>query len=156
MTDIQTELTRDTVSAMATVAASPSEVFDFLRRPANHSIIAGDGSVKGTTTGPEMISAGDKFGMSMRLGIPYRISNKVVEFDTDRRLGWSHMMGHTWRWEIEPASDGGSKVTETFDLSTARAPFLLRIAGFPAKHTENVKNSVAKVAAHFDTPIPRG
>jgi len=33
---------RDTVSATTVVPAPPAEVFDFIRRPANHPIISGD------------------------------------------------------------------------------------------------------------------
>ncbi len=149
---VQTQVTSTTVSATATVDAPPAAVFDFLRRPANHPLISGDSSVKGTTTGPEVLSLNDRFGMSMKMGLPYRITNKVVEFEPDRRIAWSHFAGHRWRWEIEPAGEGRSKVTETFDLSTARMPAVLRLMGYPKGHEKNVAASVANVVAHFTSP----
>jgi uncharacterized protein YndB with AHSA1/START domain len=149
MIDVQTELTRDTVRATTTVGAGAAEVFDYLRRPANHATISGDHSVKQTIKGPDVLSAGDRFAMSMHIGLPYRISSRVVEFEPDRLLAWCHMGGHRWRWQVEPAGDGRSTVTETFDVSTAKAPFLLRLAGFPRRHEANVSASVANLASHF-------
>lgn len=146
---VETTLTRDTVSATAVVDAAPDEVFEFLRRPANHSVISGDHTVKGSTTGPEALSLGDRFGMDMKLGVPYRVTNKVVEFEPGRRIAWCHFGGHRWRWSVEPAGDGRARVTETFDLSTARLPVALRLMGYPKRHETNVAGSVANVAAHF-------
>lgn len=140
----------DTASASAVVPAPPSEVFGFLRRPANHAVISGDSSVQGTVTGPEVLGDGDRFGMKMKIGMPYRVTSKVVEFEQDRRIAWCHFSGHRWRWELEPV-DGGTKVTETFDLSTAKAPWLLRLAGLPARHQQNLERSVANLAAAFSS-----
>jgi Polyketide cyclase / dehydrase and lipid transport len=139
----------DSVSASADVAASPHEVFEYLRRPANHAAISGDRSVQSAIKGPEALGPGDRFGMSMKvLAIPYRITSKVVDYDADRRIAWSHVGGHIWRWEVEPAP-GGSRVTLTYDQSTARFPPALRALGYPERHRDNVEQSVARVAAHF-------
>ncbi len=146
---VTTELRDGTVSATAVVDASPEEVFELLRRPANHSIISGDHSVQGTTGGPERLSEGDRFGMKMKLGMPYRIRNTVVEFEENRRIAWCHPGKHRWRWELEPAGEGRTKVTETFDLSTAVFPPALKLFGYPKRHEPNVAQSVANVAAHF-------
>lgn len=147
--DVTTTLDRDTVSATIDVDAPPEAVFDFIRRPANHALISGDKTVQDTVKGPEILSAGDRFGMSMRLGVPYRISSKVHEFEENRRIAWAHYGGHRWRWEIEPLEGGRSRVRETFDLSYALVPAALRLLGFPKKHQGNVARSVANVAAHF-------
>lgn len=146
---VTTELGDDTVSATTVVAASPEEVFEFLRRPANHPIIAGDHTVKGTTGGPERLAQGDRFGMKMKLGMPYRIRNTVVEFEENQRIAWCHPGKHRWRWELEATGEGTTKVTETFDLSTAVLPPALRLFGYPKRHEANVAQSVANVAAHF-------
>lgn len=146
---VTTDLRDDSVSATAVVDATPEEVFDFIRRPANHSIISGDHSVQGATAGPELLSKGDKFGMKMKIGLPYRIRNTVVEYEENRRIAWCHPGRHRWRWELEPAGDGTTKVTETFDLSTSVFPPMLRIVGYPKRHEPNVAKSVANVRAHF-------
>lgn len=149
---VDTNLDRDTVSATTIVDASPSEVFEFIRRPANHAELSGDGTVQGTRTGPERLGPGDRFGMKMKLfGLPYSVKSTVRQFEEDRLIAWSHAGRHQWRWEIEPAGDGQSRVTETFDLTTAAFPPSLRLLGFPKRHLDNVRDSVANLAAHFSS-----
>ena len=148
---VETTLTRDTVAATGIVTASPSEVFEFLRRPANHAALSGDGTVRGTK-GPEVVlGPDDSFKVAMKqYGIPYTISSSVVEFTEDRRIAWAHLGKHRWRWEIEPTDDGSSRVTETFDLSTALAPWVLRtVMGMPKAHEENVRRSVQRLQEQF-------
>ena len=146
--DVTTTITEDTVSATGTVPATPEAVFDFLRRPANHSELSGDGTVKGSRTGDEELSMDSRFGMKMKVGVPYRVSSKVVEFEQDHLIAWCHFGGHRWRWELEPV-DGGTQVTETFDMSTAKFPPALRLAGYPKRHEDNVADSVRNLIAHF-------
>ena len=50
---VTTNLAKDSVSASSVVDASPREVFDFIRRPANHPEISGDHSVRGRRSGDE-------------------------------------------------------------------------------------------------------
>lgn len=140
----------DVVRATTVVDAPPAEVFDFLRRPSNHALISGDESVRGDITGPELLERGSTFRMNMKMVVPYRVTSKVVEFDEDRLIAWCHFGGHRWRWELEPVGDAQTRVTETFDQSSAKAPFLLRLAGYPKRHLQNVAGSVANVAAQFD------
>ncbi|MDQ3738456.1 MAG: SRPBCC family protein [Actinomycetota bacterium] len=146
---IETTIDRDTVSATAVVQATPEEIFEFLRHPANHATTSGDGSVRGTTGGDERLQLGSRFGMRMKLGVPYRVSSKVREYEEHRTIAWSHFGGHRWRWQLEAVGDGSTKVTETFDLSTAVFPPGLRLAGFPKRHEHNVARSVANVRDHF-------
>lgn len=146
---VSTEMDRDMVCASGVVAAPPAAVFDVLRRPANHTAISGDGTVRGTTGGDERLELGSRFGMRMRLGMPYRIHSKVVEFEEDRVIAWCHFGGHRWRWELEPTADGTTKVAETFDVTTARFPAALRVMGYPQRHRDNVAASVANLIAHF-------
>jgi uncharacterized protein YndB with AHSA1/START domain len=148
--DITIEKDRDTISATTVVDAPPADVFDFIRRPANHPAISGDATVKGNTIGPEVLGEGDRFGMQMKqFGVPYKITSKVVELTHGSKIAWAHLVGHRWRWELEATDDGRTTVTETFDLSTARFPLGLRLAGFPGRHRPNVARSVANVRDHF-------
>jgi uncharacterized protein YndB with AHSA1/START domain len=147
--EVTTTLDRDTVRATAIVEAPPEAVFDYVRRPANHPAISGDQSVRETTAGPETLGAGDSFGMSMKIGLPYRVRCKVVEFEPDRKIAWHNFGRQLWRWEVEPAGEGTTLVTETFDLSTALFPPGLRLLGLPKGHQKNVVNSVRNVRDHF-------
>jgi hypothetical protein len=146
---VATSIDGDTVSASAVVDATAAEVFDFLRRPQNHALISGDESVRGDVSGPELLGPRSTFRMRMKAVVPYRITSKVVEFDEDRVIAWSHLGGHRWRWELEPVGESQTRVTETFDGSTAKLPFALRAAGYPKRHLPNVANSVANVVARF-------
>jgi hypothetical protein len=148
--DVTTTLADDHVSATGFVPASADTIFDFLRHPSNHAALSGDGSVRGVTAGDEALQLGSKFGMKMKVGIPYRVSSKVVEFEQDRTIAWCHFGGHRWRWELEPI-EGGTRVTETFDMSTAKFPPALRVAGYPKRHEDNVADSVRNLIAHFST-----
>lgn len=139
----------DSVSASVVVDATPADVFDFIRRPANHSIISGDSSVKGALKGPEVLGEGDRFGMDMKLGLPYRVTSQVKEYVHGSKIAWAHFGGHRWRWEVEAAPEGGTKVTETYDQSTAKVGLPLRLAGYPGRHRSNVIESVVNVRDHF-------
>lgn len=147
--DVTTSSDDSSVTATWIVAAPPAAVFDYLRRPASHPQITGDGTVRRSLSGPDVLGLGDRFRMSMRLGIRYLISSKVVEFEQDRLIAWCHLGGHRWRWELRPEGDGATRLSETFDQSTSRASWLLRRAGYPQRHLRNVAASVANVAAHF-------
>jgi len=115
-------------AARITVQAPASTVFDVIADPAQHALIDGSGTVQGTVTGPARLSLGAQFGMSMRIGMPYRIENTVVEFEEGRLIAWQHFNGHRWRYELEPVpgtDESGAEatvVTETFDGRTARVP----------------------------------
>jgi hypothetical protein len=146
---VTTNLDKNTASASGVVDASPAEVFDFIRRPANHPEISGDLTVRGTLQGPDELGPESRFGMKMKAGVPYRIRSKVVEFDENRVIAWCHIGGHRWRWELEPDGSGKTKVTETFDMSTSRFPPALRVMGYPKGHVANVARSVATVQKHF-------
>ena len=140
-----------TASASAVVDAPADEVFAYICRPSTHPAISGDGSVRGTVTGPEQLSGkGDRFGTRMKMyGLPYRITNTVVEFEPGKRIAWSHPGKHRWRWEVEALPDGRSTVTETFDMSPSPLKPALRLLGYPGAHQSNVERSVANVARHF-------
>lgn len=144
-----TEIGRDVVRATGIVPAPAAEIFDVLRRPANHAILSGDGTVRGAASGPDVLELGSRFGMRMKMGVRYRITSKVVEFEQDRLIAWAHLGGHRWRWELEPAGEAGTTATETFDMSTTRLAPALRLVGYPNRHEDNVAGSVANLIAHF-------
>lgn len=110
------------------VVDAPADViFAVLADPAQHAAIDGSGSVRGRLSGPDRLSMGAQFGMDMRIVLPYRIRNTVVEFEEGRRIAWCHVNGHRWRYELRPVDDDQqgaprTEVIETFDGTTARFP----------------------------------
>ncbi|MEX2659919.1 MAG: SRPBCC family protein [Acidimicrobiales bacterium] len=137
------------VSASRVIAARPEQVFDVLADPAKHQAIDGSRSVRGTRA-PEgtRLRLGSRFGMTMKLGVPYAVTNEVVEFEENRLIAWRHFGGHRWRWELEPA-EGGTKVSETFDWSTARSPVALEIMRIPARNARSIEASLERLDRLF-------
>lgn len=113
-------------SASIIIAAEPATIFNILANPSRHPDIDGSGSVRQAMQGPDRLELGSEFGMSMKLGLPYRIKNRVVEFEEDRLIAWRHYGQHRWRYELTPTDDGGTQVTETWDLSRYK-PFVQRV-----------------------------
>jgi hypothetical protein len=134
------------VSASKIIKAPADLIFDVLADPKRHHDIDGSGSVVAAKGNPGRLSLGAKFGMQMKLGIPYSIKNTVVEFDEGRRIGWRHFGRHIWRYELEPV-DGGTKVTETFDWSSALSPWLLERTGAPEKNLEAIEATLDRLDA---------
>jgi hypothetical protein len=142
------------ISHSVEVQAPPAVVFAILADPRQHARIDGSGSVQELLKGPERLSQGATFGMDMKLfGLPYKIRNRVVEFDEGRRIAWRHFGGHRWRYVLEPTATG-TRVTESFDYS--RHPLwgrlVIELAGFPARNRRGIEETLAnlKSAAEAD------
>jgi hypothetical protein len=115
------------VSVSRVIDAPAQKIFDLIADPAMHPVLDGSGTVKRSHDGnPKRLSLGARFGMSMRIGLPYRIRNTVVVFDDGHSIAWRHWGRHVWRYDIEP-TDGGTRVTETFDWSKALTRGLARV-----------------------------
>ncbi|GHH40076.1 SRPBCC family protein [Lentzea cavernae] len=140
------------ISVTRTIPAPAERIFDLLARPAEHPVIDGSGSVRAPRPGgPDRLALGSTFGMDMKMGLAYRIENTVVEFDENRLIAWRHFNGHRWRWRLTPLDGGATEVTETFDWSTARIPFLLDLSSFPRRNKAAMEKSLELMAAHFAT-----
>jgi uncharacterized protein YndB with AHSA1/START domain len=135
------------VSRDVVVDAPPSAVFALLADPREHGRFDGSGTVRSAIAGPERLALGARFGMSMRIGVPYTINNEVVEFEEDRRIAWRHAGHHRWRYELEPVGEGATKVTETFDWSGARIPKLLELVGYPARNARAIEATLPRLKA---------
>lgn len=134
------------VSVSRVIAAPPEAIFAVVADATRHADFDGSDSVKSAVGEPQPLTLGTKFGMNMRIGLPYRISNEVVEYDQDRLIAWQHFGKHRWRYELEPV-DGGTKVTETFDWSTARSPHFIELMGYPKKHPANMDKTLERLDA---------
>ena len=139
---------RRIVSVSQFVPATAAQIFELLATPQRHGEIDGSGSVKKVLSGPVRLSLGAKFGMSMRIGLPYRITNVVVEFEEGRRIGWRHFGGHVWRYVLEPV-EGGTLVTEQFDYSTNRANWLLRAMNAVSTNEVSMRKTLLNLAKRF-------
>ena len=122
------------VTVEKVVHATPERIFDLLADPRRHTDFDGSGTVEDAVDGPERLSKGAVFGMNMRMGGPYQMTNTVVEFEENRRIAWQPrptnglarklVGGRIWRYELEPV-EGGTRVRETWDISQERVPPLV-------------------------------
>ena len=134
------------ITRTVVVHAPARRVFDLLADPSKHPLIDGSGTVLAPHgVQPERLELGSRFGMSMKLGMPYRITNKVVEYERDRLIAWRHFAGHRWRWELRPIDDETTEVSETFDWSTAPGGALYGVTGFLDRNTKGIEATLAKL-----------
>ena len=147
-------MTHDTktkiVSVERFVPVAPGLIFEVLADPRQHSKIDGSGSVKAArVSAPPRLSLDAKFTMDMNIGVPYKMTNAVVEFEENRRIAWQHFGGHIWRYILEPV-DGGTKVVEQFDYNGSKSVLILKLRGsmksnekFMTKTLENLEKHLA-------------
>lgn len=132
------------------VPAEPQEIFDLLADPAQHAVIDGSGSVRSATSEtPQRLSLGARFGMSMKMGVPYSITNEVVEFDEPTLIAWRHMGKHVWRYRLRPV-EGGTEVTEEFDFRPAPSATVLKLMGAPKRNAKAIEATLDRLVAHFE------
>lgn len=131
------------------VAAPAPAIFDLLADPSRHAEIDGSGTVRDAADDhPERLTLGSRFGMKMRIGAPYRITNEVVEFDEPHLIAWKHVGGHVWRYRLAEV-EGGTMVTEEFDWRPARSALLLRLIRAPQRNRVSIERTLERLAERF-------
>ena len=143
------------VSVKRVIKAPPSAIFAIISDVSRHPEIDGSGSVVGTKPGaPQELALGTTFGMSMKLGLPYSMSNRVIEYEPDRRLAWQTTLsgplgrfigGRIWRYELETV-DGGTKVTETWDITQDKQGFLLKYEPVASQTAQSMTKTLKRLA----------
>lgn len=137
-----------TVTASVVVAAPPAEVFALLANPHRHREFDGSGTLRAAVSGPERLALGDRFGMRMRIALPYRITNRVVEFEDDRLIGWCHPARAVWRYELEPVGSG-TRVTETFDFRGSPVAKGIELAGMHRGNARSIRDTLRRLQEIF-------
>jgi hypothetical protein len=110
-----------TAAARITVAAPAAKIFEYLADPYAHAYFDGSGTVNKALRAPERLYLGAKFGMGMKIFIPYRITNTVVAFEEGNLITWKHLGGWTWSYQLKSLGENLTEVTEVFDLNPAPA-----------------------------------
>lgn len=167
-----------TVTASTVVAAPPAEVFALLANPHRHHEFDGSGTVRGATSGPERLALGDRFGMDMKIRLPYKITNRVVEFEQDRLIGWCHPAKAIWRYELEPVDGGGTlaselartpsdtapfgdsgaepwrgtRITETFDYAGSPVARGIELLGMQKGNAKSIRDTLRRLVTIFGSP----
>ena len=137
------------VSVSKFVPAEPAQIFELLANPTMHSVIDGSGSVVAPkSSAPQRLSLNATFGMSMKKGAPYKITNTVVEFVEGKQVAWRHFGGHVWRYILEP-TQGGTMVTEQFSYATSKSPLMLKLAGYVRNNERDIRKTLDNLAKYF-------
>ena len=144
----------DVVTVERVISASPAEVFALISDPRRHREFDGSGTVREAKNVPDRLQLGSTFGMDMRLGVPYSMRSKVVEFEQDRLLAWQTLPpypfadklagGRIWRYELEPV-EGGTLVKESWDIrkeAPLTKPIVRRAADVTRK---NITKTLARI-----------
>jgi len=161
------------VTVECVVEARPAAVFAIVSDPPRHPEIDGSGMVKAAPASDERVSGvGDRFGMQMKWGIGYEMTNVVTEYDPDRRFVWRPLVarpawlgklaersgGHVWGYELEAVGDT-TRVRHFYDWSGAPAAetFYIRAARWPdraGRAMTGTLDRLAEVVAAGDAPSP--
>jgi len=104
-----------TTAARIVIDAPAQQIFDLIANARCHPLFDGSGTLQGSISGPVRLHLGAKFGMAMKIKVPYRITNKVVAFEEGKKISWCHLMKWTWSYELEDLGNGSTQVTEIFD-----------------------------------------
>ncbi len=144
-------MSRRIISCERLISASPSIIFDVLADPSQHAAIDGSGTVQGHVGKQSRLSLGSTFAMKMRLGMPYRMKSRVLEFEEGRLIAWGHFGGHIWRYELSEVGEQ-TLVTETFDWSTSRLPILIQLLRYPRRHMKNMESTLMRLAGLVELP----
>ncbi len=137
------------VSASIEIPAPAPPIFGILADPRRHADIDGSGMIRCCVDGPKRLGLSSEFVMSMRLwGIPYRVRNRVVEFEENHLIAWRHFEPQRWRFELEP-TESGTRVTETFDYSYwhPAGRLLLVGLGWPRRNKPAITKTLALLAS---------
>jgi hypothetical protein len=137
-------MTCDPVSVSRTIEAPAGQLFGLLVHSANHPLIDGSGMLREAPSDVVLSRVGDVFTMRMHndeMG-DYEMTNHVVEYELNRRIGWEPVLTaasrpedqadlggrgeHCWSYELTPVGPNSTLVTETYDCG--RSPEWLRTA----------------------------
>ncbi len=149
-----------------TIPAPAEVIFDVLADATQHSAIDGSGMLQGKRPeAPQRLAPGATFGMSMKMfRMPYSTVNRVVEFETDRRIAWQTgptgrvgrvLAGRIWRYELEPV-EGGTRVRESWDITPDHQRVLLKLGDIYSSKTRRDMERTLERLERLVTPPAGG
>ena len=154
-------MTATVVKVDRVIRAPAASIFAVVADASRHPEIDGSGALVAPKAGaPERLAMGSTFGMSMKLGVPYTTSNTVVEFEQDRRIAWQTSMpgvlgrvigGRIWRYELTEV-EGGTKVTESWDISKDKQSFFLKNDKVGAHTAGTMSKTLERLARITESP----
>jgi uncharacterized protein YndB with AHSA1/START domain len=127
------------VKVSRTIEAPADRIFAILADPVRHLEFDGSDMLRGSLSDAMISGVGAVFSMKMHfepLGGDYVMINKVIEYESGRRISWEPAPGdaiaaqdgaftigvppgHKWTFELTPDGADTTIVTEIFDCSAA-------------------------------------
>ena len=148
-------MTSDRITVERTIKAPAASIFALLADAGKHREFDGSGTLRGTRQESRPLTLGTRFGMAMHMGVGYRTTNEVVEFEPDRLIAWRTtglkglIGGRIWRYELEPTSDG-TRVSETWDVTNDKQKFFLKRTAMPAAAKNGMRKTLDRLAATLE------
>ena len=90
------------------IPAPPEAIFAIVANPRRHHEIDGSGTVRDAKDVPDEIHLGSRFGMSMKLGIPYSMVSEVVEYEPNRLIAWQTSPPSGWASALAAVGSGAT------------------------------------------------
>jgi uncharacterized protein YndB with AHSA1/START domain len=149
-------MTSDRITVERTIMAPAASIFALLADAGKHREFDGSGTLRGTRQASRPLTLGTTFGMAMHMGVGYRTSNEVVEFEPDRLIAWRTtglkglIGGRVWRYELEPTADG-TRVSETWDVTNDKQKFFLKRTGMPAATKNGMRKTLDRLATTLES-----
>ncbi|BBX66860.1 SRPBCC family protein [Mycolicibacterium psychrotolerans] len=153
----------ETLTVTTVVDVEPAAVFAVLADPANHAAIDGTGWVRESLDGEPISGEGQIFRVAMyhdnHPDGRYEMANKVIAWEPHRTIAWEpgqegedgrlEFGGWTWRYDLDAAGPGQTRVALTYDWSGVPGELRQRITfpPFPTSHLENSLANLAKLAS---------
>jgi hypothetical protein len=146
---------KDVVTVERVIPVPADRIFALLSDAGRHKELDGSGTLQGLKAEPDPLSLGSEFGMRMRAyGVPYRMKNRVIEFEQDRRIAWQTLpdypltehiaAGRIWRYELEPV-DGGTLVRESWDISQEKPLTKPMVRGLGPKTKADMARTLERI-----------
>lgn len=151
----------DTLSVERVIKAPADQIFALLADAGKHASFDGSESVNHVTEKSVPLEKGSTFGMAMRgrketLFLPYRTTNTVIEYEPDRRIAWQTyglgglVGGRIWRYELA-ATDGGTLVRETWDVSQERNKRMVISGSMPQRTADGMRATLDRIATLLES-----
>jgi hypothetical protein len=92
--------------------------------------------------------------------VPYSMSNKVIEYEPDKRIAWQTTLsgplgrfvgGRIWRYELEPAGDA-TLVRETWDITLDKQRFVLALGPMGKQAAQAMTTTLGRLAELTESP----
>jgi uncharacterized protein YndB with AHSA1/START domain len=151
-------MSSDRVSATRRIAAPAAALWAIVSDPAGHVRIDGSGMLETAADATPLAAVGETFDMHMDRtplnDIPgltkYTVRNTVTRIEPGRLVEWTiggvdtPPLGHVYGWQLDPAGDGETDVTNYCDWTNI-SPDLRSRREWPIVPVSMLEESVAKL-----------